>query len=287
MSTTATPLDSPAHLGGRLAELRSSRSGAVTAFGALLLRDLQVLRKTLFAFLMRTITQPLLIVFVFAYVFPKIGQGVGGSGTAAAQFATLLAPGLIAVACIFQGIQAVALPLVQEFGYTREIEDRVMAPLPVWAVGVEKIVAGAIQSAVAAVIVLPFVYFIPSTPVHLTVDWPALLTVAPLSCLLAGSLGLTIGTRAEPRQVPLVFSIIVIPMTMLGAAYYPWARLQAIPWLKWVVLINPLVYMSEGFRMALTRFPHMATWGIYTALVGFTAGLGWLGIAGFKRRVLT
>ena len=43
-------------------------------------------------------------------------------------------PGVIAIACIFQGIQAVALPLVQEFGYTREIEDRVMAPLPVWAV---------------------------------------------------------------------------------------------------------------------------------------------------------
>ena len=52
---------------------------------------------------------------------------------------------MIAIACIFQGIQAVALPLVQEFGYTREIEDRVMAPLPVWAVAVGKLSAGAVQ----------------------------------------------------------------------------------------------------------------------------------------------
>jgi ABC-2 type transport system permease protein len=86
--------------------------------------------------------------------------------------------------------------------------------------------------------------------------------------------------------VPLVFSIIVIPMTMLGAAYYPWERLDAIEWLKWAVLVNPLIYISEGFRMALTDIPHMNAWGIYGALVGFTAVLGRLGIVGFKRRVL-
>jgi ABC-2 type transport system permease protein len=181
----------------------------------------------------------------------------------------------------------VTIPLVSEFGYTREIEDRVMAPLPVWAVAVGKIVSGAIQSALAALIVVPFALWIPSTPVEIDLNWPVLLTVAPLACLLAGALGLAIGTRAQPGQIPLVFGIIVIPMTMLGAAYYPWERLGAIEWLKWAVLVNPLIYISEGFRMALTDIPHMPAVAIYAALVGFTAGLGWLGIAGFRHRVLT
>jgi ABC-2 type transport system permease protein len=75
-------------------------------------------------------------------------------------------------------------------------------------------------------------------------------------------------------------------MTMLGAAYYPWQRLDAIEWLKWAVLINPLIYISEGFRMALTGIPHMSAFGIYGALIGFSVGLSWLGISGFKRRVL-
>ena len=275
-----------ARLDATLDRLRPKRAAEVVAFRALLLRDVWVLRKTAFGFLMRTIMQPLLIVFVFAYVFPKIGQGVGGAGPGAELFSTSLMPGLIGVSVVFQGIQAVALPLVSEFGYTREIEDRVMAPLPIWAVGVGKIVSGAIQSALAAIVVVPLAYWIPSTPVHLDVDWPVLVTVAPLACLLAGALGLAIGTRAEPRQVPLVFSVIVIPMTMLGAAYYPWERLDAIEWLKWSVLVNPLIYINEGFRMAMTDIPHMPAWGIYTALVAFTVGLGWLGIDGFKRRVL-
>ena len=167
-----------------------------SAFASLLRRDAVVVWKTRWAFLLRTIMQPLLFVFVFGYVFPKIGQGIGGS-EGEAQFSTLLGPGLIAVAIIFQGIQSVALPMVQEFGYTREIEDRVMAPVPVWAVGAEKIVSGALQALFAAFVVLPFVYIVPSTPVHFTFNWPVLITIVPLSCLLAGALGLTVGTRSS------------------------------------------------------------------------------------------
>jgi ABC-2 type transport system permease protein len=220
-------------------------------------------------------------------VFPKVGQAVGGSG-GAADFSSLLVPGVVAIACIFQGIQAVALPLVQEFGYTREIEDRVMAPLPVWAVAAQKIVSGAVQGILAAAVVFPLAILIPSSKVSLHVDWPLLLTVTPLSAVLGASLGLTIGTRAEPRQVPLVFSVIILPITFLGATYYPWARLSSIPWLKWTVLVNPLVYMSEAFRASLTpAFPHMPLVAIYAGLVGFTVALLWLGTNGFRRRVLS
>lgn len=256
------------------------------AFGALLLRDLAVLRKSVGVFVLRTVMQPLLFVFVFTYVFPKIGQAVGGSG-GSRDFSSLLVPGVVAIACIFQGIQAVALPLVQEFGYTREIEDRVMAPLPVSAVAVQKVVSGAVQGVLAASVVFPLAVFIPATAVNLHVRWPVLLSVTPLAALCGAGLGLAIGTRAEPRQVPLVFSIIVIPVTFLGASYYPWARLTPIPWLKWAVLLNPLVYMSEAFRMALApQFPHMPGPAIYAGLIGFTAGLTWLGTTGFRKRVL-
>jgi ABC-2 type transport system permease protein len=266
---------------------QATTPSARSAFAALLLRDVAVLRRTAGSFALRTVMQPLLFVFVFTYVFPKIGQGVGGPGAGETEFSSLLVPGVVAIACIFQGIQAVALPLVSEFSYTREIEDRVMAPLPVEAVAVEKVVSGAVQGMIASLVVFPLAVAVPATPVHLDVNWLILLTVLPLAALVGASLGLTIGTRAEPRQVPLVFSIIVIPITFLGASYYPWARLSTIPWLKWLVLSNPLVYMSEAFRAALTPdFPHMPLVAIYAGLFGFTLILGKLGIDGFRRRVL-
>jgi ABC-2 type transport system permease protein len=268
-----------------LPHVESPHSTPSIAFGALLLRDLAVLRKNVVEFILRTVMQPLLFVFVFTYVFPKIGQAVGGSNGAEA-FSRLLVPGVVAIACIFQGIQAVAIPLVQDFGYSREIEDRVMAPLPVWAVAAEKILAGAIQGVVAAAIVFPLAMVVPATPVHLDVRWPELLSVLPLAALVGSSLGLLIGTLVNPRQVPLVFGIVVIPMTFLGATYYPWATLTPIAWLKALVLINPLVYMSEGFRIALTPdVPHMPVIAIYGALLGAVALLAGFGIRGFRGRV--
>jgi ABC-2 type transport system permease protein len=264
-----------------------ARSSARRAFGALLLRDLAVLRKEIWMFLGRTVMQPLLLIFVFAYVFPKIGEAVGGSA-GAARFSTLLVGGVIASSMIFQGVQSVALPLVQDFGYTREIEDRVLAPMPVWAVALEKVVSGAIQAIIAALVVFVLATFIPATPVHLSVHWFYLITLLPLGALMCAALGLTIGTRVEPRQVPLIFSLLVIPMTFLGAVYYPWQGLSPLAWLKWTVLINPLIYLSEGMRLALTKgVPHMEVWAVYVAIVACTMVFLKLGIDGFKKRVLS
>jgi ABC-2 type transport system permease protein len=269
-----------------LAPARKPVAAARVAFRALILRDLVVLRKTLGEFIPRTILQPFLLVFVFTYVFPKIGQGVGGAG-AASSFSTILVAGVVGLAILFQGIQSVSLPMVQEFGYTREIEDRVLAPMPVWLVAIQKSMWGALSGLFSALLVFPIAAVVPATPVHLDVDWLVLLTLTPLACYTCGALGLTFGTRFDPRTVPLLFGIIVIPITFLGCIYYSWSSLATIKWLQILVLVNPLVYISEGFRAALTNSPHMSLWAVYGALVGFAVLFTWLGINGFKRRVLS
>jgi ABC-2 type transport system permease protein len=267
-----------------LPALRTSRA---SSFGALLLRDAVVLRKNLKEFIPRTILQPLLLVFVFTYVFPKIGQGVGGGGAAAAAFSSVLVAGVVGTAILFQGIQAVSLPLVQEFGYTREIEDRVLAPLPVWLVAVEKIVAGALQCALAGLIVFPIATIVPATPVHLDIRWPILLTLVPLASIMSGALGLMFGTLFDPRTIPMLFGVILIPITFLGCTYYSWLALEPIGWLKIGTLINPLVYLSEGFRAALTPVPHMSLWAVYLVALGFTALFTYLGVKNFTKRVIS
>jgi len=272
---------------------RSAIESSTSAFMALLRRDLRVLQKNFFKeFLPRTILQPFLLVFVFTYVFPKIGQGIGGHGATPAAFATLLIAGVVGISILFQGIQSVALPMVQEFGYTKEIEDRVMAPLPVSLVALAKVASGAIQGLIAAAIVFPIAAVVPASPVHLEVDWLVLVTLAPLACITSAALGLTFGTVFEPRTVPIMFGVVVIPLTVLGAVYYSWVALTPIKvagfsWLKVLVLLNPLIYMNEGFRAALTNASHMSLWAVYGALLAFAAFFLYMGVKGFKRRVLS
>jgi ABC-2 type transport system permease protein len=261
------------------------------AFGGLFLRDLHVLRRELFPFVIRVCMNPLLFLFVFTFIMPHMNGGAAMNPTAAMagmNFSTVLLSGLMAVAIMFSGIAAVALPLAQEFGITREIDDRVMCPLPVAAVAIEKICFSALQSLIAAAIVFPLAYYIPSTPVVAHVDsWPFLLTVLVLASLTSGALGLTIGTSVKPQQIGLIFGVVVMPITFLGCVYYPWAALSHLRWLQIGVLINPIVYMSEGLRSALTpALPHMPPLLILTMLVFFLALLTWLGIRGFLRRVI-
>jgi ABC-2 type transport system permease protein len=274
---------------------RTAVASSGTAFNALLLRDLTVLRKSLGVFIARTVVQPFLLVFVFLYVFPLIGQGVGGSATGGeSAFATVLVAGVVGLSIMFQGIQAVALPLSTEFGYTKEIEDRVLAPLPVSMVAVGKVVAGAIQGIIAAVIVFPIAAVVHARGVtpELTVNWAVLLTIMPLTAVMTSALGLVMGTRVAPRNIAVMFGFIILPMIFLGGTYYPWTSLAAIkvggfPWLQALVCLNPLIYVTEGFRAGLTTLEHMRLYVIYPALTGFSALFLYWGIRGFYRRVLS
>jgi len=280
---TATAALPPTHA---LAEARPASQAYRSAFIALLARDVIVVRKQWKSFIVRTLMQPLLLVFVFTYVFPKIGQGIGGTANAD-QFSTLLVAGVLGLAIMFQGIQAVALPLVQEFGYSKEIEDRVLAPLPVEMVAIQKIVSGVIQGLIAAVLVFPIAAIVPATPVHLHINWLLLLTVAPLAGWVASALGLALGTTFPPTQVPLLFSVIVMPLTFLGAVYFPWSHLESIRWLQIITLLDPLVYMNEGFRASVTTTPHMSLWAVYGGMIFFATLFTVVGVRNFRGKVIS
>ncbi|MFN2607583.1 MAG: ABC transporter permease [Acidimicrobiales bacterium] len=266
------------------------RPGGWAVWRGLLLRDLTVLDKSLWEFLHNTVTQPLLLVFVFTYLLPRIGQGMGGGTEAgASRFASLLMAGLIAQAMAFQGIFRVAVPLAREIDVTNELEGRMLAPTSVTSVAAEKIVFGAVLALFGAMVVFPVAAFLPATPVYLLINWPVLLTLTPLACITSAALGLTMGTLLKPSSVPMLSGTLALPLAFGGAIFYTWGSLNPVPWLKWLVLVNPIVYMSEGLRAALftgTGVEHMPLVAVYGALAGSAVVFGFLGIRGFRRRVL-
>jgi ABC-2 type transport system permease protein len=261
---------------------------------ALFLRDVTVLRKHIVEFVMRTLIQPFLLVFVFLYVFPKIGQSVGGAGRGSSAFSTVLVPGVVGISVMFQGVQSVALSLSQEFGFTREIEDRVQAPCPVWLVAVSKVLAGTIQGVIAAVIVFPIAAVIHANGVQAKFDvhWWVVLTLLPITCVAFSAMGLVLGCVFEPRNIGLMFGFIVLPITFLGGTYYQWTRLRSVTigpfhWLQTLVCVNPLIYVNEGLRGALTDTSHMHLYVVYPVLVGFCILFLAVGIRAFRKRVLS
>ncbi|HEX5566199.1 MAG TPA: ABC transporter permease [Streptomyces sp.] len=275
---------------------RSAAASSRSALAALIRRDLTVLRKNFGEFLGRTVMQPFLLVFVFLYVFPLIGQGVGSAGGTAGEsaFATVLVPGVVSIAIMFQGIQSVAIQMSQEFGFTREIEDRIQAPCPIWLVALARVLSGAAQGLISAAVVLPVAAVVHAPGVYpdLSLHWWVVLTLIPLACVAMTSLGLLLGTTFEPRNIGVMFGFVVLPLVFLGGTYYQWTELSAVQvggfhWLQVLVLVNPLVYISEGMRAGFTDIAHMPLYVVYPVLAGFCAVFLALGLRNFRRRVLS
>src|SRR3984957_2286513 len=133
-------------------------------FLALLGRDAQVARRNFVPLLLQTFLQPLMFVFIF-------GRVMVGSGFMPPAYKSLLLPGIMALSMVGTGIWAVAMPLISEFQFTREIEDRLLAPMEISWLAVEKVVFGTMQALAAGLMVIPCAWLL-LRPVDLNLRSP-------------------------------------------------------------------------------------------------------------------
>jgi ABC-2 type transport system permease protein len=149
-------------------------------------------------------------------------------------------------------LQGVTLPLVLDLGFAREIDDRLLAPLPVSLVAVEKVLFAAMRGLVAGAIIFPLAWWILGNEFSVRTDAiGVIIDIMILTAFAGACLGLTIGTSVKPEQIGLMFSLIFTPLIFTGCTYYPWGSLDSIRWFQVITLFNPLTYAAEGLRYAM------------------------------------
>jgi ABC-2 type transport system permease protein len=254
----------------------------MTAFLALLRRDLVVASRNAGLLLTSTLTQPILVILVFGNILPRLGLVSAG-------FGTVMVPGLMAIAVLMAGVQGVLIPLVQDLSGSREVDERLLAPIGVLGVSAGRIVAGAVHAAAAGLVAGPAMILL----MHgvglgdVRPRWALLLPLVVVCGLVSAAFGLTLGTRVQPRFSGLLFAVVLGPMMLFGCAYYPWSGLHVVGSLRFLFLLNPLVFMSEALRFAVTpEVPPMPLPLLFTGLVAFTLGLTLLGARQFERRTI-
>jgi ABC-2 type transport system permease protein len=223
---------------------------AINAFFAILRRDIVVTGRDLIAFLAQVLLQPLFFLFIFGKVLPGIGLASSG-------FGALLLPGIVGLTTVLAAMQGVALPLVLDLGFAREIDDRLLAPMPDVLVALEKIVFAVLRGLIAGGIIFPLAVWILGSEYNVRSDRIALLILLlVLAALVGACLGLFLGTSIRPEQIGLMFSLILTPLLFTGCTYYPWAGLDSLKWFQIVTLFNPLTYADEGIRYAMVPSVH-------------------------------
>ena len=250
------------------------------AFRAVLRRDLYVTWRELPAFLAQVILQPLFLLFVFGKVLGSLGYTQHG-------YANLLFPGLLALTAVITAMQTLAFPLVAEFGWTKEIEDRLLAPMPTSYVAAEKVLFALLRSLVATLLIIPVgIVILGSIPWRWD-GFPLFLTGLVLGALVGAGFGLLLGTLVQPQRINLLFSLVFTPLLFTGCSQYPWPSLARLRWFQVITAFNPLTYVSEGMRGALVPgVPHIRALICAGALLLSLAIFSAIGIRGFMREAI-
>ncbi len=146
-----------------------------------------------------------------------------------------------------------------------------------------------IQALIAGLVVLPMAWLVLRPGVDIRIHAPLeFVVMLLLVALFSASGGLALGCSMNQQHVGLMFSMILTPMIFFGCTYYPWSALSSFPILKRAVLINPLVYASEGLRAALVpQFPHLSTVAILIVLTFFDILLLILGLRIFEKKAVS
>lgn len=251
------------------------------AFLGVLGRDLAVTGRELGSFLAQVLVQPFFLLFIFGKVLAELGFIQPG-------YAQLLLPGLLALNAFFVAVQATALPLVIDFSYTKEIEDRLLAPLSTRLVAVEKIVFGALRGLFGSLVMIPVGYLVLDDVAWNLAGLPLAALLLVLGALAGGAFGLVIGTLVTPRKINVVFAVVIAPLLFTGSTQFPFLAISgSLRWFQVICALNPITYVSEGLRGVLTpTIQHLPVWVSFVALVVACAGFGAWGVRGFVRRAL-
>ena len=266
----------------------TNRTGlAINAFLAILRRDTVVTGREFVPFLLQALMQPLFFLFIFGKVLPGIGLAAG-------NFAALMLPGIVALTGMIAAMQGVTLPLVLDLGFAREIDDRLLSPLPVWAVPLEKVLFATLRGTIASSVIFPLGWLILQHGFAVRTDRISMLIgMVILTSLVGSTIGLLMGTIIKPEQISLMFTLIFTPLLFTGCTYYPWGALGNIRWFQVLTLFNPLTYASEGLRYSMVPslggrdFPTLSLHWILPALGISVIFMFVIGARTFRKRVVT
>lgn len=196
--------------------------------------------------------QPLLYLFV-------LGSGLGASmqmgppGAAPAfDYRAFIYPGVISLSLLFSATFAgITIVFDRQIGFFKAV---LVAPVPRSAIGIGKVVSGALQALMQGLVLLCFLPFM-----KIQVSVMSIVLVIPamvLAALTFSSLGVAMAARFTSTNVfPIMSNAVMLPMFFLSGSMYP---LKPAPvWMQRLAHLDPVAYAVDLLRGALLGREYM------------------------------
>lgn len=216
----------------------------------------------LFRIWSQTFLPPVITTGLYFIVFGKfIGSRVGlVQGVPYMEF---IVPGLVMMSVIMQSFMNSAFTFYMA-KFQKTMEEVAVSPTPYLIVILGHVSAAVFRGVLTALIILGVALCF--TPLHVYSIGLTLLFIF-LSSLLFALAGLTNGVFANSFDTVQIFPTFVLtPLTYLGGVFYS-VNLLPSPWHE-ISLVNPIVYMINGFRYGLLGIADTSVFASFLVLFG-------------------
>lgn len=247
------------------------------AFKTMVKRDLVIQARDKWEFVFRVAMLPFVLILLYGYILPRVG-------IVSPDFPNQMFPGMVGMSILVTGIHGTAVPLTMDFNMSREIEDRLQAPVNVSIVALAKMFVGILESWIGGLIVLPISLIFMASSLNININIQSIIMLIPIlliSAICSAALGLLVGTIIKPSQIAAMFPGFLMPLVFTGAIFFSWRALSATPIIQKLVLVNPLLYVNEALRAILT--PQITHMSLNYSIVGILMSTLIMGYFGAKR----
>jgi len=197
--------------------------------------------------LIASFVQPLLFLVVLGSGF----RTAISSDVIQGDYLAFLAPGVIAMSILFSAMHTgISLIWDRQFGFLQEV---LVAPVSRFSIVIGRTLGGATTSLIQGFIILIIAIGLGVPISSIPGLFLAILMMIILSFAAVG-FGLALASKMNDFQgMPLIMSLIMMPLLFLSSAFFPIAENSGMPDIVGkLVLLNPLFYMVDGIRGSLT-----------------------------------
>ncbi len=196
------------------------------------------------------------------------------------SYINFIVPGIIMMAVITNSYANVVSSFFSA-KFQRSIEEVLVSPTPAWAIIVGYCLGGIARGLSVGILVSIVALFFTKLVIH---SYSIVIIFFLLTTIVFSLMGLLNGIFAKKfDDVSIVPTFILTPLTYLGGVFYSVALLPPL-WQK-ISLLNPILYMVNGFRYGFLGHSDIPVYIGLLILVGLMIVLFWTNVVLIKKGV--
>ena len=196
------------------------------------------------------------------------------------SYMEFIVPGIIMMAVITTSFMNVVSSFFST-KFMRSIEEILVSPTPNWIIITGYSVGGIFRGLLVGIIVLLISLFFTSLQIYNLAVVIVFILLTAIVFSLGGFLNALLAKKFD--DVTIIPTFILTPLTYLGGVFY---SIKVLPefW-QGVSLLNPIIYMVNGFRFGFLGISDMNVWIGFGMLIVFTISLFYVNLYLLKKGV--